>query len=187
MSDQPTTEKGHVQVVARHRRNGKTTEAVAWVLAGEATDSYPFWTRVLLVPTIEAADNARKQFPALDYRQVFAWSEWRRARLGALPVEVAVDNADLLIAQTIGQIARLVTLTGEMSLPPAPEPEYVDCTCGHPNDDHQFGECPFPGCGCGALYEDECQHEWELRSEHDLWVCAWCSAEVTSPPAGGAS
>lgn len=26
-----------------------------------------------------------------------------------------------------------------------------------------------------------CQHEWELRSEHDLWVCAWCSAEVTSP------
>lgn len=30
--------------------------------------------------------------------------------------------------------------------------------------------------------EDTCQHEWELRSEHDLWVCAWCQAEVTSPP-----
>lgn len=101
-----------VQVVARARRNGKTTEAVEWVLAGEATDSYPFWTRVLLVPTIDAADNARRQFPALDYRQVFAWSEWQRARLGALPVEVAVDNADILIAQTIGQVARLVTLTG---------------------------------------------------------------------------
>lgn len=26
-----------------------------------------------------------------------------------------------------------------------------------------------------------CQHEWELRSEHDLWVCAWCQAETTAP------
>lgn len=70
-----------------------------------------------------------------------------------------------------------------MVYPPAPEPEYVDCTCGHPNDEHQFGECPFPGCGCGVVDEDDsCQHEWELRSEHDLWVCAWCQTEVTSPP-----
>jgi hypothetical protein len=30
------------------------------------------------------------------------------------------------------------------------EVEYVDCTCGHPNADHEDGECPFPGCGCGA-------------------------------------
>ena len=36
--------------------------------------------------------------------------------------------------------------------PPLPEPEYVHCTCGHPNDDHSaLGECPFPGCGCGRL------------------------------------
>lgn len=27
--------------------------------------------------------------------------------------------------------------------------DYIDCTCGHPNDDHNLGECPFPGCGCG--------------------------------------
>ena len=36
-----------------------------------------------------------------------------------------------------------------------------------------------------ALMDDEddedCQHEWELRSEHDTWVCAWCQAETTSP------
>jgi len=31
------------------------------------------------------------------------------------------------------------------------EPDYVDCTCGHPNDDHNLGECPFLGCGCGVL------------------------------------
>lgn len=35
-------------------------------------------------------------------------------------------------------------------LPPASEPEFVDCTCGHPNADHNLGECPFRGCGCGA-------------------------------------
>lgn len=29
--------------------------------------------------------------------------------------------------------------------------------------------------------DDECQHEWELRSEHDTWVCAWCQAETTAP------
>lgn len=108
----PNAEKGLPAVVARPRIGGKTTEAVEWVLAGEPTDSYPFWSRVLLVPTIEAADQARKRFPALDYRQVFAWSEWRQARLGARPVEVALDNADILIAQTIGQVARFVTITG---------------------------------------------------------------------------
>lgn len=29
--------------------------------------------------------------------------------------------------------------------------------------------------------DEDCQHEWELRSEHDSWVCAWCQAETTSP------
>lgn len=103
---------GRVAIVARDRRAGKTTEAVGWVLEGTATDSYPFWTRVLLVPNIHAADEVRRQFPDLDYRQVFAWNEWREARLGSRPVDVAVDNADLLIAQSIGQFARFVTITG---------------------------------------------------------------------------
>lgn len=38
--------------------------------------------------------------------------------------------------------------------------------------------------------DEDCQHEWELCSEHDTWVCAWCQAETTLPPAnsdGGAS
>lgn len=41
--------------------------------------------------------------------------------------------------------------------------DYVDCTCGHPNDDHESGVCPFKGYGCGALYDD---------------------SDVTSPPGG---
>lgn len=36
----------------------------------------------------------------------------------------------------------------------------------------------------GNYYDgaDDCQHEWELRSEHDSWVCAWCQSESTYPP-----
>jgi hypothetical protein len=35
--------------------------------------------------------------------------------------------------------------------------------------------------------DEDCQHEWELRSEHDSWVCAWCQAETTTPPASSPS
>lgn len=73
----------------------------------------PGWSRVLLCPTIEAADRVRRDYSdELDYRQVFSWNEWRNARIGRQPVEVAVDNADLLVAQFIGQPASFVTITG---------------------------------------------------------------------------
>lgn len=149
-----SAEKDAVQVAVRPRRAGKTTEAVEWVMAGEPTDSYPFWTRVLLTPTIEAADQARRQFPALDYRQVFAWSEWRSARLGARPVEVALDNADILIAQTIGQVARFVTITGRVTppggCPACGKPLYTsrhwnEWVCSDPECTHAHG--PGPGGG----------------------------------------
>ena len=42
--------------------------------------------------------------------------------------------------------------------------DYVDCTCGHPNADHEDGACPFPGCGCGVPYDE---------------------SGITTPPAGG--
>ena len=37
----------------------------------------------------------------------------------------------------------------------AGEPEWLDCTCGHPNADHEDGTCPFPGCGCGVMPDDD--------------------------------
>ena len=49
--------------------------------------------------------------------------------------------------------------------------------CGDPYWTCRMGACP----GDFVDEQDECQHEWELRSEHDTWVCCWCDAETTSP------
>jgi hypothetical protein len=101
------------KIIARPRQAGKTHEAVQWVLAGEQTDSYPNWSRVLLCHSIEESIRIRSSFPELDYRQVFSYEEWRKARLGNKPVEVAVDNADILIERVVGQRASVVTISGE--------------------------------------------------------------------------
>ena len=100
------------QIIVRPRQAGKTHAAVEWVLEGEATDSYPGWTRVLLTQSITEADRVRQAFPELDYRQVFSFNEWRNARLGAKPVEVAVDNADMILASLLGQTPSRITMTG---------------------------------------------------------------------------
>jgi hypothetical protein len=39
--------------------------------------------------------------------------EWRRARKGPLPVEVAIDNLDLFLAIGLGQTPAVVTVTGD--------------------------------------------------------------------------
>jgi len=101
-----------VRVIVRGRQASKTYESVQWVLAGEPTDSYPGWSRVLLCMSIGEADHVRAQFSALDYRQVFGFEEWRRARLGKLSVEVMVDDADLILASTLGQSISGMTVTG---------------------------------------------------------------------------
>lgn len=106
---------GNTQIVVRPRQAGKTSAAVQWVREGVSTNSYPFWSRVLLVPSIHEAGRIRKDYPELDYRQVFSFAEWRNARLGRMPVEVAVDNVEALIAQTIGQRASFLTLNGEVT------------------------------------------------------------------------
>jgi hypothetical protein len=99
-----------VNIIVRPRQAGKTYEAVQWVLEGEQTDSYPGWSRVLLCHTLQEADRIRKDFPALDYRQVFSWREWRERHPGLKPVEVAVDNADLILGQVLNQSPSLMTI-----------------------------------------------------------------------------
>lgn len=100
-------------IVARPRQGGKTTEVVEWIQQGARTDSYPGWSRVLLTHTVHDADRVRRDF-GLDYHQVFSIEEWRTARLGRLPVEVAMDNADIVLANLIGQWPVMLTMTGEL-------------------------------------------------------------------------
>lgn len=104
-----------MKVIVRPRQAGKTTELVEWVKQGEATNSYPFWTRIILCPTVDMAQRLRHGVNeyGLDYTQVFSFGEWQRARKGRLPVEVAIDNLDLIIADALGHPAALATVTEE--------------------------------------------------------------------------
>lgn len=102
-----------MRIVYRARRAGKTTELIAWVLAGEKTRSYPFWSRVLLVHQLQEAQHLRVRGNkyGLDYNQVFSMLEWSNARLGILPVELAIDNADFILQSLIGGPNRVVSIS----------------------------------------------------------------------------
>lgn len=100
-----------MKVTVNGRQSGKTYALVQWVKEGVETDSYPGWSRVILTHTIDEAIRLRADYD-LDYRQVFSVEEWRSARLGHLPVEVGVDNADLFLHRLIGQRPSRVTMTG---------------------------------------------------------------------------
>src|SRR5262245_2985468 len=100
----------HLEVITGGRRCGKTTKSLEWVEQGSRTDSYPFWSRVLVVVNAQEADRlraelrrryrSRRQFDiATDsvYNMVYCVEEWRRATFGREPVEIRVENADLVL------------------------------------------------------------------------------------------
>ena len=96
------------------RQAGKTYALVQWVKDGEETDSYPGWSRVILTHSLEEAQRLRSLYD-LEYRQVFSVNEWKTARLGRKPVDIAVDNADMILAHVIGQYPSQVALTGTVA------------------------------------------------------------------------
>ena len=100
-----------MKVIVNGRQSGKTYTLVQWVKEGEQTDSYPGWSRVILTHTIDEANRLRTLYD-LDYRQVFSVGEWGSARLGRKPVEIAVDNADLVLMSYLGQMPAKISVTG---------------------------------------------------------------------------
>lgn len=44
---------GGPRVMARHRQQGKSTEALTWVREGTQIDSYPGWSRALVVDSVQ--------------------------------------------------------------------------------------------------------------------------------------
>lgn len=101
-----------MEMIVRPRQAGKTYKAVKWVMAGDKTTSYPGWSRVLLCHDLASANHVREVYPTLDYHQVFSFEEWQNARLGPRQVEVAVDNADLVLQRLLRQPVSLATVTG---------------------------------------------------------------------------
>ena len=104
-----------MEVVVRPRRAGKTNELIEWVKQGEKRRAYPFWTRIILTYSMQEAERLRKT-PAfgLDYHQVFSAKEWRNRYRGTKPLEVGVDNADILLRMFVDENITRVTMTGEV-------------------------------------------------------------------------
>lgn len=82
------------------RQEGKTTRLIDWVKQGRKTQSYPGWDRIMLVPAMADADHIRRANNphGLDYRQVFCLAEYKAGKFGRLPVEIGIDNVDLVLA-----------------------------------------------------------------------------------------
>lgn len=110
-------------VVVAGRRMGKTTQLLEWLKEAKRTDSYPFWDRVLLVHDVRKAQDLRirlrteaEQKGVADsgvyYNLVYSYEEWKRARLGRSPVDIAVDDIDFLLGSYFGQTPNLVSIHG---------------------------------------------------------------------------
>jgi hypothetical protein len=87
---------------------------IEWVKKGEKTDSYPFWSRVIITATTMQAITLRSNNPELDYNQIYSLEEWQRAHIGPKPVELALDDIDLLCGWLVKQgTVKVITLTRE--------------------------------------------------------------------------
>jgi hypothetical protein len=89
--------------VLKDRGEGKTTELVAWVKEGHQIEEWPFWTRVLLVDTRQAASRVQVS-QDLDALQVLSVGEWQAERTGRWVdhVQVAIDDLETVLPLLLG-------------------------------------------------------------------------------------
>lgn len=128
-----------MQVLAADRRRGKTTQLLRWLSEGEPRDSWPSWSRVIIVPSKEEAEYVvqhhdaaptvgqllrERSGPSLA-KVILAYDRDRYAiqRVRLYEVEVAIDNAEEWLHQSFGFVPAVVALTGAvMELNYVPEP-----------------------------------------------------------------
>lgn len=85
-------------LMGRHR--GKTERIIKWLKAGEQSGNFPFWNRVMVVFGEAERERLIAQYE-LNPRQVFTWDNWRNAAGIDRSVEVAIDNADLILSYIV--------------------------------------------------------------------------------------
>lgn len=61
-----------MKVLVRDRRAGKTTELIKWLLQGKEQDKYPYWSRVIVVPTNRMVPITTRT--VFDYTQRENWN-----------------------------------------------------------------------------------------------------------------
>ena len=100
-----------MRLIIQPRQAGKTYRLVEWVKAGEVTERYPFRSRILLVHSIREVIRMRQEH-GLEPESVMSFEEWRdRYRPAFGPVELGVDNADMLLTQILGQAPSVISIT----------------------------------------------------------------------------
>jgi hypothetical protein len=105
-----------LRVYVAGRQDGKTLQTIAWLSLGHRIDIYPGWSRILLTVNEREADRLRKEY-GLDDQQVYPFRDWmsRYKRGFARGLEVAIDNADMILQDLVGdQRLAFVTLTGDV-------------------------------------------------------------------------
>lgn len=117
-----------MDVIVCGRRHGKTTKILQWLKQARRVPEYPFWDRILIVPTTNRAQDLRIDLrqeaeaqgiddSGLYYNLVYSLEEWQRARLGVhWKGQVAVDDVDEILARALGQYTTpvLVAMTGRL-------------------------------------------------------------------------
>lgn len=102
-----------MEVIVNGRQAGKTYRLVEWVKQGEQIDSYPGWSRVIVVQSVGEALLLRRDY-GLNVRQVLSLKEWGENRAGNSQVEIALDNADLVLGEILRKLPSVVSITGRV-------------------------------------------------------------------------
>jgi hypothetical protein len=119
-------EREGLRVVLGGRGEGKTTRLIEWLIGGELLDRWPSWSRVLITYEDALPYIRSDQFRAADAelrekgcigglgKVVLTVGDYAITRLRLADVEVAVDNAEAMIAQQIGLTPDIVSMTAEL-------------------------------------------------------------------------
>ena len=112
-----TLRSRELQLLVTDRREGKTTQAFNWVSHGKPTKTYPGWSRVLVVATLQLQvihkDPWWAKLEDYDHRVFFA-EEWEGMYRGHRldDIEVCLDDLDHFLRRGIGRLpGRIVAAT----------------------------------------------------------------------------
>jgi hypothetical protein len=119
-------ERESLRVVLGGKGEGKTTRLIEWLVGGEPLDKWPSWNRVLITRKEALSYILSGQFRAADAalrekgcigglgKVVLTMGDYAITRLRLADVQVAVDNAEEMIAQQIGLTPDIVSMTAEL-------------------------------------------------------------------------
>ncbi len=115
------------EVFVSPRGGGKTYQSLKWLTEGHALDTYPGWSRVLIVPNAVTREWTIREFERLMYktdwnleltpRVIISWTTARDNLKGMSKVELAIDGTREILEGILLQRFSLMTVDGELYEP----------------------------------------------------------------------